>query len=247
MIKNTPLLDHIAIVLMGPKYAENIGSVARVMHNMGINDLRIVRETPPEAKRMAMMATHNATHILENMTSYTTLAEALSDRSIVVGTTARRGRQRNIERTPREIVETILPQIENNKVAILFGPEDRGLTNEDLKLCQYTSAIPTSGFSSLNLAQAVAIHCYEVYYSLIHAHKNMEPAPKLATSFELEGMYSHVEDALVEIDFLEEKNHQYWMNNIRVFFARIKLTAKDAQIIRGVCRQFLGHQKNNKK
>lgn len=247
MANNTPLLDQVTIVLMGPKYPENIGSTARVMHNMGINDLRIVRSSPPKPERMAMMATHNAMHILENMTTYATLGEALNDCSIVVGTTARRGRQRNIERSPRDVIETILPQIKNNKVAILFGPEDRGLTNEDLRYCQFTSAIPTSGFSSLNLAQAVAIHCYEVYHGLIHAQKNMAPASKLATSFELEGMYSHVEDALIEIDFLEEKNHQYWMNNIRLFFARIKLTAKDAQIIRGVCRQFLGHQKNKEK
>jgi tRNA/rRNA methyltransferase len=105
-----------------------------------------------------------------------------------------------------------------------------------------TSAIPTAGFSSLNLAQAVAVHCYEIYYGLIHAKKDITPAPKFASTFELEGMYTHVEQALLEIDFLQAKNHSYWMNNIRQFLSRIRLSSKDANIIRGICRQFLWRQ-----
>ena len=123
----------------------------------------------------------------------------------------------------------------------MFGPEDSGLTNDELKYCHATSAIPTADFSSLNLAQAVAIHCYELYHGIIHEHKEIDPAPQLATSFELEGMYKHVEEALVEISFLEEKNHNYWMNNIRRFLGRLQLSSKESNIIRGICRQFLWH------
>ena len=73
------------------------------------------------------------------------------------------------------MVDVLLPQLTNNQAAIIFGPEDTGLTNDDLKYCQMTSAIPTADFSSLNLAQAVAIHCYELHYGIIHAAKDMTP------------------------------------------------------------------------
>ena len=128
----------------------------------------------------------------------------------------------------------------------MFGPEDRGLTNDDLKYCQLTSSIPTADFSSLNLAQAVAVHCYEIYHEIIHLDKQTNRSPKYATTFELEGMYSHMEDALLQIDFLDDKSHSYWMKNIRQFFGRIGLKAKEASIVRGICRQFLWHQKHGK-
>ncbi len=233
------LLDRIAIVLMQPKFAENIGAAARIAWNMGLSRLIVVRDTLPDYESMAKMATHKAVHLIDTMELHQSLEKALAPFSRVVGTTARRGRQRILEMGPREIVEQIAPLLPENQVAFLFGPEDRGLTNEDLRLCQMTSAIPTADFSSLNLAQAVAVHCYEIYHGLIHSQKDMAPAPKLATTFELEGMYDHVEEALVRIDFLQEKNHTYWMNNIRQFLSRTRLSSKDANIIRGICRQFL--------
>ena len=233
------LLSQLAIILVRPKYPGNIGAAARIAWNMGIDNLIVVGDQLPERESMAQMATHKAAHLIDNLQFYTTLAEAISPYSVIVGTTARRGRQRIIERSPREMVETILPQLENNKVALIFGPEDSGLTNEDLKYCQLVSAIPTADFSSLNLAQAVAIHCYEIYYGVVHSQKDMLPAPKLASSFELESMYSYLEESLTRIEFMGEKSHTYWMNNIRQFFAQTKLSSKDSNIIRRICRKFL--------
>jgi len=210
---------------------------------MGINSLVVVGSKPQEKETIARLATHNAAHAVEKIRYCSTLEEALSPCSIIIGTTARRGRQRLTEQSPREITESVLPGLAENRVAVVFGPEDCGLTNEELKYCQLLSAIPTAEFSSLNLAQAVAIHCYEFYYGIVHMQKEMLPEPRLASSFELESMYSCLQESLTHIQSLGDKNHLYWMNNIRHFFSRVKLTPKDANIIRKVCRQFLTHLK----
>ena len=233
------LLSHIAIVLVRPKIPENIGAAARIAWNMGITRLIVVGNNPPDHEAMAKMATHKAAHLIDNLTIYKNTAEALTNFSLIIGTTARRGRQRSVEKTPRELVEAILPSLAANQVAILFGPEDTGLTNDDLKYCQMASAIPTADFSSLNLAQAVAIHCYELYYGIVHAQKNMSFAPQLATSHEVESMYTYIEKSLYSIDFLNEVSHTYWMTHIRRFFSRMALTSKDANIVRTVCKKLL--------
>lgn len=246
MVNDITLLSRIALVLVRPKIPENIGAAARIAWNMGITRLILVRDSLPEREPMAKMATHKAAHLIDNLELYPNLAEALTDFTVVVGTTARRGRQRFVAQTPRQMVEALLPQLANNQVALLFGPEDTGLTNDDLKYCQMTSAIPTADFSSLNLAQAVAIHCYELHYGIIHTLKDLTPAPQLATSFELENMYSLLEKSLVAIDFIEKASHTYWMSNIRNFFSRMQLTSKDANIIRGISKKFLLQQKSPK-
>jgi len=236
------LLDHIGIVLMEPKFPENIGAAARIAWNMGISRLIIVRNEFPNYKTMAQMATHKAVHLIDNMEFHHTLEDALGPFSQVVATTTRSGRQRLTEKSPRDVVSEICPILPNNQLAFLFGPEDRGLTNSDLQYCQYISTIPSAEFSSLNLAQAIAIHCYELRYTLVHEPKNIIASPHYASTFELEGMYSHLEDTMLEIDFLQEKTKSYWMKNIRQFLGRIKLTSKESNIIRGICRQFLWHR-----
>lgn len=233
------LLDNVAIVLMQPKYPENIGAAARCAVNMGIPELRVVRSAPPDREKMLKMATHKGAHLIDNLAPYEDLAEALAPFSHVVGTTARRGRKRPVENSPRHMLDIVLPLLENNRIAILFGPEDRGLTNEDLKYCQTKVTIPTADFSSLNLAQAVAILCYELYRSARYPGKSMAAAPMLASSHELEGMYEHVERILHRIGFLRTEDSSYWLRNIRDFLGRVGLRAKEARIIRGFCRQFL--------
>lgn len=241
------MLDNIGIVLMEPKYPENIGAAARCAMNMGISQLIIVRDEPPNREIMLKMATHKAAHLIEQLEHYKNLADALVPFSYVVGTTARQGRKRKIENSPRYMLNTILPLLENNKVALLFGPEHRGLTNDDLKYCQTTVTIPTADFSSLNLAQAVAILSYELFWGIMYS-ENVNPSrPKLAESYELEGMYEHVEEMLNRIGFLNTNDSTYWMRNIRHFLGRVGLRAKEARIIRGFCRQFLWYDEQKKK
>jgi len=236
------LLDNIAIVLMQPKYPENIGAAARCAMNMGISCVLVVCNEAPDQEKMLKMATHKAAHLIENLRCFTSLKDALEPFAHVVGTTARQGRKRRIENSPRFMLETIGPMLEHNRVALLFGPESRGLTNEDLKFCQTTVSIPTADFSSLNLAQAVAVLCYELYWGIMYSGKVMESTPKLASSHELEGMYEHVEELLNRIGFLRTNDSSYWIRNIRKFLGRVGLRAKEARIIRGFCRQFLWYE-----
>ncbi len=245
--KSQVLLDNIAIVLMEPKYPENIGAAARCAMNMGISRLIIVRNQEPDREKMLKMSTHKAAHLIKQMEQFNSLEEALAPFSHVVGTTAREGRKRKIENSPRHMLDTILPLLENNKIALLFGPEHRGLTNDDLKYCQTTVTIPTADFSSLNLAQAVAIICYEIYWGVMYSGKSRQSGPKLADSYELEGMYEHVEEMLNRIGFLNTNDSTYWMRNIRHFLGRVGLRAKEARIIRGFCRQFLWYGEQQKK
>lgn len=241
------MLDNIAIVLVEPKYPENIGAAARCAMNMGISRLIIVRDDVPDREKMLKMATHKAAHLIENLEQYNDLKEALASFSHVVGTSARQGRKRRIENSPRHMLDTLLPLLENNKVALLFGPENRGLTNDDLKYCQTTVTIPTADFSSLNLAQAVAILCYELYWGIMYSGNIIQSSPKLADSHELEGMYVHVEELLNRIGFLRTNDSSYWIRNIRQFLGRVGLRAKEARIIRGFCRQFLWYDEQLKK
>ena len=241
------LLDNITIVLMEPKYPENIGAAARCAMNMGISKLIIVRNEEPDREKMLKMATHKAAHLIDGLLHFHELEQALAPFSYVVGTTARQGRKRHIENSPRFIFDSLLPLLQDNQVALLFGPEHRGLTNEDLKYCQMSVTIPTADFSSLNLAQAVAILCYELYWTVMYSEKTTSFTPKLASSYQLEGMYEHVEEMLNRIGFLNTNDSTYWMRNIRHFLGRAGLRAKEAKIIRGFCRQFLWYDEQQKK
>lgn len=241
MPQSHPLLDNIAIVLVEPKYPENIGSAARAAWNMGITRLIVVAKEYPNHSRMVKLATHNAAHLIDNMAFHENLADALKPFSKVIGTTARKGRHRGPGNSPRDIMKIILPLLPENDIAFLFGAEDRGLTNDDLNYCQLRSAIPTCDFSSLNLAQAVAIHCYEIFHSVVHEQKEIIPKPKIATSYEVENMYQYVENSLGKIDFLRDKSHDYYMRNIRQFFGRIELKSKETKLVQSICQQFLSN------
>jgi tRNA/rRNA methyltransferase len=129
----------------------------------------------------------------------------------------------------------VIPIAQENPVAVLFGPEDRGLSNEHLRYCHTITTIPTSGFSSLNLAQAVMIVCYEIF--LASKKPAQEIVPRLANKFELEGMYAHLKEVLLKIGFLDPQNPEHWMLNIRRFLSRVPLRAREVRVIRGVCRQ----------
>lgn len=240
-------LHNVALVLMAPKYPENIGAAARIAMNMGISRLLVVRDEAPDREAMLKMATHKAAALIENMELHQDLATALADFTFVVGTTTRHGRQRSGVMDPREMALDLMPRLPDNRIALLFGPEHRGLTNEDLKFCHLLTTIPTADFSSLNLAQAIAICCYELFYCLKQQSGGHAPfTPKLAASRELEGMYEHMEQMLCRIGFLDTKDYDYWMRNIRRFFGRLGLRAKEVKMIRGFCRQFLWYDGQGK-
>jgi tRNA/rRNA methyltransferase len=228
-------LDNISIVLQQPRYSENIGAAARAMRNMGIRQLVIVDPQNFDLSKALKLATHFASDIIEKSKFYPDLKEALSSFNYVVGTTARLGGQRQVVHTPLTLARNLIPISVKNRIAILFGPEDKGLSNEDIRYCQALVNIPTTEFSSLNLAQSVMILCYEIF--IAGGEANEEFTPRMASRHELDGMYDQLKDILVRISYINSENPDYWLNHFRRFFTRLQLRAKEVNIIRGLCRQ----------
>jgi len=134
------------------------------------------------------------------------------------------------------MAEDVVDISQNNRVALVFGPEDRGLTNNELQYCDVLVKIPSSeGLKSINLSHAVMIICYEIFTARFGF--NSVFTPKLATSAEMEAMYGHLKEMFVRIGFIKTQNPDYWMTNVRRLFSRTKLLARDVKIIRGICHQ----------
>ena len=227
--------DHIAIILVETQIPENIGSVARAMNNMGLTRLVLANPTNCDLSRVVKMATGSSIDLVEKMEVYDDLKEAIGPFQYVVGTTSRLGAHRPAMTNPRRLAMELIGISQNNEIAILFGPEDRGLSNDQLRYCHTLATIPTAHFSSLNLAHAVMIFCYEL--SLAGSEKPLESPPRLANKFELEGMYGHLKDVFLKIGFINPQNPEHWMLNIRRFLSRLPLRAREVRVIRGVCRQ----------
>lgn len=225
----------IAIVLHRPRYPENIGAAARAMCNMGFEQLVLVEPQNCDLTRIAKMATHAALDVVEQMLVYDSLEAALAEFNFVAGMTARLGGRRRVIGSPKKLAATIAPLTDKNRIALVFGPEDRGLTNADARLCHVLVNIPTGAFSSLNLAQAVMIICYELF---VYDRCNAMPwGPRLASRRELDGMYAQLKEILIRICYINPDNPDYFMNNLRHFFTRLQLQAREVSIIRGICRQ----------
>ena len=234
-------LENISIVLLGTRFPENIGAAARAICNMGMGQLAVVAPHNFDLTKICRMATHAASDVVEQMRVYDTLDEALADFNFVVGTTARLGGQRKVVSSPSNLGQKLLSVSHRNRIAILFGPEDRGLTNLDIRFCDILVNIPTAEFASLNLAQAVMIMCYELFR--FSCSKPAEFAPRLANRHELEAMYKQLKDALIRISFINPDNPDYFLNNLRHFFSRMQLRAKEVRIVRGICRQIIWYGK----
>jgi tRNA/rRNA methyltransferase len=227
-------LDRVAVVLFRPRLAENIGAAARAACNMGLRRLVVVQAEDLDRPRMAMMATGSAAALLETMEIHDDLAGALSPFQYIVGTTARLGGVRNDYYSPREMAARLVEVSAHNDVALLFGPENWGLTNDELPFCHALVTIPTADCSSLNLAQAVMVMAYELFTAVSAKPRFV---PRLANSRELESMYAMLQETLVKINFISHQNPEHWMFNVRRLFARHGLRAREAQVIKGICRQ----------
>lgn len=228
-------LDQVAVVLNKPRFSENIGSAARAACNMGVGRLVVVAAENYDEQRVRTLATHAASEMVDNVTLADDLRSALAHFQWVIGTTARRGGERQVVLSPPQMAEQLVAISQENQVALLFGPEDRGLTNAEIRLCHQLVTIPTAQFSSLNLAQAVMVICYELHKTTLPVV--VPPSPRIASRRELDGMYDQVKEILMRIDYIQPQNPDYWMNKLRRFFSRMQLRAGEVSIIRGVCRQ----------
>ncbi len=242
-------LQQISIVLQQPRFPENIGAAARAMRNMGIFRLIVVQPENFQLEKIRKMATHVAADVVEGIEIHDTLESALAHFHYIVGTSARLGRKRkNDIDSPSRAAGKMVQLSLKNPVAIVFGPEDRGLSNDDLRYCHRLVHIPTSDFSSINLAQAVMIMSYEIYQASRQQNQAAAPepfVPRLASRIELELMFDHLQHIFVETGFINPENPAYWMDKCRHFFNTIQLKARDVKMIRGLCKQIerFGQQK----
>jgi TrmH family RNA methyltransferase len=230
-------LDRLAVVLVATRNPLNIGAVARAMSNFGFTDLRTVK--PYELAFREAKSAVGAAELLSNAREYATLADAVADCSLVVGTTAGRNRQLDHELKPlRDGAAVIRRRLGSGKVAVLFGSEKRGLSNEDLSHCHWLMRIPTVEKSpSMNLGQAAALCLYELARAQTPAAR--PDPPSRATSAELDRLASVLTDALTTSGYLKQGRRSAETESIRRLLRRLNLSTEDAQTLLGMLRQML--------
>ncbi|MFJ4141496.1 tRNA (cytosine(32)/uridine(32)-2'-O)-methyltransferase TrmJ [Pseudomonas sp. NPDC089734] len=239
------MLQNIRVVLVGTTHPGNIGGAARAMKNMGLSRLVLVepRVFPsPEADARAS----GAGDILEGAQVVATLEEALVGCSLVLGTSARDRSLPWPMLDPRESGVKVVEQAgQGAEVALVFGREHAGLTNEELQRCHYHVHIPSDpGFSSLNLAAAVQVLSYEVRMSWLAAQAQSSSGEaaevvsarhdELATMDEMEGFYGHLEASLVAIGFLDPEKPRHLMARLRRLYGRSEVERSELSILRGI-------------
>jgi tRNA/rRNA methyltransferase len=231
-------LSRARVVLARPSHPANIGSAARAMKTMGFGDLRIVaprRFPDPEAMTLAS----GATDVLERARVSPTLEEALGDVVLAAGFSSR---GRDLSHPPlalRDAAPQIVAAAREGPVALVFGNETFGLTNEELGRCQLLVAIPANPeYASLNLAAAVQVACYEVA-TAARAHAVPEaPERTPATVEEIEALHAHLESSMVESGFLDPAQPKRLMERMRRLFARAGLEREEVRFLRGMLAAF---------
>lgn len=235
------MLENIDVILCKPKYPENIGSVARACLNMGCGQIVLVDPWNWDMEKALPLATHHARHLLDSVRIHATLAEALATYTFSYGTTARTGGWRQAIQTPEAAAPRIVEQRNcGGKLAIVFGPEDTGLTNEETDLCNQLLTIPTTdNLTSLNLSQAVMVVLYECFKkSLTKPFKVAgQPKDRYINSQEREVLFNQLRETLIEIDFLNKDNPDYFMLPLKRFFNRINPRLNEYNLLMGLCRQ----------
>ena len=241
----TNALDRISVVLVETLQPGNIGSAARAMSNMGLSRLKLVNPRGVLSSDSLKMA-GSAAELVTGAVVYSTLEEALAQEAIVFGTTSSRERlARRRICTVREAAALVHEYAASQPVALVFGSEKRGLSEESLALCQYLVTIPAhAGYPVLNVAQAVMLFAYEIFVA---------EAPPVAQTLELatqetrEEMFRHMEQTLLQIGFLSEENPGHIMRSVRRFLGRADLTPRDIQILRGIFTQMEWYAKKGHK
>jgi len=229
-------LDNISVLLVETQSSANIGSVARAMKNMGLRELRLV-DCQTELTQEAYQLACGADDVLDNCQRSRSLRETLSAFSLSVGTSWRRDEWIHTAHKPKELAEQLVGLSENQKIALVFGPERTGLTNEHLQHCQWLVTIPSDPeFESMNLAQAVAIVSYEIFQRFVAVPVGR--AMEMASLDRVEGFFEHLQGCLAEIGFLNEQNPLQIMVTLRQILGRASLEERDVSILRGILRQW---------
>lgn len=228
------MLSTICIVLVNPSHPGNIGASARAMKNMGITQLRLVNPEDFPSDHARARAS-GADDILDNATIYDSLPAALQDCHVIYATSARSRHLDWSNVTPRECGEQVA-NAKTSQTAIVFGCERSGLSNEELALSHYHVQIPTNPeFSSLNLAAAVQLICYELRLAQLDSStSSLTPTNEIITAGQLYSLYEHFERTLTQLEFLDPKQPKLLMQRLQRLLSRAQLQKKEYDILRGI-------------
>lgn len=266
-----PDFNNICVVLVQTSHPGNIGAAARALKNMGIPNLRLVDPRTAFPSDEATWRSASATDVLERATVFASMQDAVADCGLVIGTSARSRRMPWPVLTPRQCAGHVVQDAGRNRVALVFGREDVGLSNEELQLCHYHVQIPANpDYSSLNLAAAVTVICYEVRVAMLEtlAPSGSESAqreqrfadsalynpdqeaefwdvPK-ADAHQQELFYQHLESTLTDLGFHKPDNPRLLMQRMRRLFTRIRPDAMEINILRGILADVDAHIKKSK-
>ena len=230
------IFDKTTLVLVEPKYSGNLGAVARAMKNMGFSRLSLVApraEINDEARWMAV----GADDILDAARRYDTLADALAGAPLVVGTTSRLGRWQMYSIPPAEMVQILSGCWARRDLALVFGPEDRGLRRSEVGRCQWIVTIPTDpGWPSINISHAVMVLCYE----LRRAVGEEGASDERAEVGEVEDLLAHTERTLSSIGFLIPDDPRRMMLKVQRVVGRADLTDREVRSLHALLRHIEG-------
>lgn len=228
--------DNVEVVLVEPVYEVNIGGVIRVMANTGFSHLRLVK--PSQFREWEIIGiAHYTQHIFESTRLFDSLEDAVADAHFVLGLTGKHQRiKRNVLPLSEAVERVIGAAKAGPKVAIVFGREDFGLSNEMLDRCHFVTTIPTNpGYPSLNLAQAALLFLYQLFQRSGGEQQTMRPPRRsapAARSALLEDLFADLERALEAIQFLQSRSRPNTMRALRVALTRARLDAREAGLLR---------------
>jgi tRNA/rRNA methyltransferase len=233
------LFDRVRFVLVETSRPGNIGAAARAMKTMGFHELVLVKPRFEDAllHEEAVAFASGAQDVLQQARVVSSLDEAIADCSVVAGLSARLREFSPPLQQPREFAESIAVE-STRKTALVFGNERFGLSNEQVERCNVLLHVPTNpDYSSLNLAQAVQIMAYECRMASVHSAQlptGIGFQGELATAEQIEGMFTHLEQALIDIAFLDPMHPKKLMSRLRRLFSRSALETEEVNILRGI-------------
>ena len=234
------MLEEARFVLVQPQNGGNVGSAARALKNLGFSRLALVDPQCDPLGREARMMAVEARDVLERATVHADLDAALEGAATVVGTTRRLGKHRRPHAPLDELAPRLAELARAGELALVFGREDRGLSDAELDRSTHLVYLRASDvYPSFNLAQAVLLAAYELLKASGGGRADTGPAPVLAQHAEREGFYRHLEQALTAIGFLGRDSRVVLMRRLRRIFGRSTLTREEVKLLRGVARQTL--------
>ncbi len=233
------ILDKVKIVLVETSHTGNMGSAARAMKTMGLSNLCLVNPViKPDSQSISLAA--GASDIIKNAQIFTSLEQAIADCRLVIGTSARPRSLQWPNLTPKECGDKIIQEAtENADVALVFGRERVGLTNDELQKCHYHVGIPANpDYSSLNLAMSVQVLCYEIRMSLLNRQTVLTSQCDSAIQFpkdeDIERFYQHLEQTLLQTGFINANHPGQIMGHLRRLYTRARIEQSELNILRGI-------------